>query len=220
MEFLKQAAYLGHFHYMGSLRVWRTLLQVRPKLFPSCCIMTSPTSAEKAMEKLKSNPFFDKYSKKIALVQQFTPEKLLACLNEEQNAASSQSHEHKCAASASSKAKIDINAAYSKPKNLSDVMKTDLLADKTANVIEQFLLPLPRSNGYEFIVCQIAGHEVHFTQLINYQNAREAQCLVNQFQLYYGQPDQRRLGMLERFTCSPADFKHMDLVAELEYLSL
>ncbi|KAF4527864.1 hypothetical protein B566_EDAN014784 [Ephemera danica] len=54
----------------------------------------------------------------------------------------------------------------------------------------------------------------------NVLNARAAQCLVNQFQLYYGQPDQRRLGMLERFTCSPADFKHMDLVAELECLSL
>ena len=33
----------------------------------------------------------------------------------------------------------------------------------------QFLLPLPRQEGYEFVVVQFAGNEAHFTALINYQ---------------------------------------------------
>ena len=32
-----------------------------------------------------------------------------------------------------------------------------------------FLFPLPRDQGYEFIVVQFLGHEAHFTTLINYQ---------------------------------------------------
>lgn len=32
-----------------------------------------------------------------------------------------------------------------------------------------FLFPLPRSQGYEFIMCQIYGHTVHFTPLLAYQ---------------------------------------------------
>lgn len=33
----------------------------------------------------------------------------------------------------------------------------------------QFVFPLPRDRGYEFILCQFSGHEAHFTPLINYQ---------------------------------------------------
>ena len=32
-----------------------------------------------------------------------------------------------------------------------------------------FLFPLPREQGYEFVVVQFLGHEAHFTTLINYQ---------------------------------------------------
>ena len=32
-----------------------------------------------------------------------------------------------------------------------------------------FLFPLPRDQGYEFIVVQFLGNEAHFTTLINYQ---------------------------------------------------
>lgn len=119
----------------------------------------------------------------------------------------------------------------------------------------QFLFPLPRDKGYEFILCQFSGHEAHFTSLINYQahkenapeclsvthyielkekglvlmrgqydkdvlNGTEAKCLANQLQLYYGQDNAKRLKLLERFTYTPEEFKHMDLVADLECLSL
>lgn len=32
-----------------------------------------------------------------------------------------------------------------------------------------FLFPLPRDQGYEFIMCQSFGHTVHFTPLLAYQ---------------------------------------------------
>ncbi|KAK8375814.1 hypothetical protein O3P69_008511 [Scylla paramamosain] len=43
-----------------------------------------------------------------------------------------------------------------------------------------FVLPLPRDKGYEFIVLQFAGHEVHFTSLVNYQAYKEnaPECLT------------------------------------------
>jgi ATP synthase F1 complex assembly factor 1 len=33
----------------------------------------------------------------------------------------------------------------------------------------QFLFPLPRKNGYEFVLMQFSNNEAHFTTLINYQ---------------------------------------------------
>jgi len=42
-----------------------------------------------------------------------------------------------------------------------------------------FLFPLPRDQGYEFIVVQFLGNEAHFTTLINYQAHKEnaPECL-------------------------------------------
>lgn len=119
-----------------------------------------------------------------------------------------------------------------------------------------FLLPLPRENGYEFIVCQFFGNEVHMTPLIWYQThkenapeclkmthyldlkeskdvvlmrgefddksmtAREAQCLANELQLYYATDNPARVELLKKFTEKPDEFKHMDLIAQLENISL
>ena len=43
-----------------------------------------------------------------------------------------------------------------------------------------FTFPLPREQGYEFILAQFAGKEVHFTPLINYQAYKEnaPECLT------------------------------------------
>lgn len=47
----------------------------------------------------------------------------------------------------------------------------------------QFLFPLPRKQGYEFIVVAFSGNEAHFTTLINYQafteNAPECLTMVH-----------------------------------------
>lgn len=119
-----------------------------------------------------------------------------------------------------------------------------------------FLLPLPRDHGYEFIVIQFAGTEIHMTPLLWYQthkenapecltmvhynelrdshgvvlmrgefdkkvlNVQEAQCLANELQLYYATDNSHRQQLLETFTNKPDEFKHMDVIAQLETISL
>lgn len=119
-----------------------------------------------------------------------------------------------------------------------------------------FLFPLPRSQGFEFIMCQFSENTVHFTPLLYYQihkenapecltlthyddlkdskgivlmrgeydtniiDAKEAQCLVNQLQMYYIQDEPEKKHLLEIFTKKPDEFKHMDLIKQLESLSI
>ncbi|KAG5882502.1 hypothetical protein JTB14_008475 [Gonioctena quinquepunctata] len=119
-----------------------------------------------------------------------------------------------------------------------------------------FIFAIPRSQGYEFMVCQFAENTVHFTPLLYYQvhkenapecltithydefkeskgivlmrgeydkniiNAIEAQCLANQLQLYYVQQDPEKKKLLEIFTYKPDEFKHSDLITQIETLSL
>lgn len=54
----------------------------------------------------------------------------------------------------------------------------------------------------------------------NVINAQEAQCLVNQLQLYYAQNNPSKLELLKKFTNEPDSFKHMDVINELENLSI
>lgn len=53
-----------------------------------------------------------------------------------------------------------------------------------------------------------------------FQNAFEAQFLVNQLQLYFSGSDIARTGLLQKFHRSPDEFKHMELVEQLESLDL
>lgn len=45
-------------------------------------IMTTSARAEKALEDMKSNPYYDKYAKKIATLQQTSPEEFLSRVEE------------------------------------------------------------------------------------------------------------------------------------------
>lgn len=119
-----------------------------------------------------------------------------------------------------------------------------------------FLFALPRSQGYEFMMCQFAQNTVHFTPLLYYQvhkenapecltithyddlknekglvlmrgeydkniiDAKEALCLANQLQMYYIQEEPDKKLLLEIFTNKPDEFKHTDLIKQIENLSL
>jgi len=119
-----------------------------------------------------------------------------------------------------------------------------------------FLFPLPRSQGYEFIMCQFESNTVHFTPLLYFQvhkanapecltithfkefkddkgivlmrgeydkniiDAKEAQCLANELQIYYIQNDEEKRKLLEVFTYQPDSFDHMDLVKQISNISL
>lgn len=96
-------------------------------------------------------------------------------------------------------------------KKLSDIMKIELIEDKTADEIKQiwleyhkhkdviaatmtteqyeklmnrgkefpiFLLPLPRNEGYEFIMLQFAANTVHLTPLLCYQVKKKYYSLI------------------------------------------
>lgn len=54
----------------------------------------------------------------------------------------------------------------------------------------------------------------------NVINAQEAQCLINQLQLYYSQTNSDKLDLLKKFTNEPDSFKHMDVIDELNNLSI
>jgi len=254
-------------------------------------IMTSLTKMEKALEQLKSNPFFDKYAKNIARLQETSPEELLSRLQEREKKTAQQKEKRELEQKFQEKceAKPFVDPSTGTKKSLNDIMKLDLIQDKGKDEIVEiwinyhkvkdcicgamdtkqfekmfergrkhltFLLPLPRENGYEFIVCQFNGTEIHMTPLIWYQThkenapecltmihyqdlkdskgivlmrgefdsksmtAQEAQCLANELQLYYCTDDPARIKLIETFTDKPDEFKHMDLIAQLESISL
>lgn len=49
---------------------------------------------------------------------------------------------------------------------------------------------------------------------------KEAQCVANQFQMFYLMPDPSKQALLDTFTKKPDSFKHSDLIKELEQIEL
>lgn len=73
------------------------------------------------------------------------------------------------------------------------------------------------------IKIELTLYILNFVSLHLFQNVldgQEAQCLANQFQMYYNGKDQEKLELLQLFTKSPQSFKHMDLIAQLEKITL
>jgi len=179
-------------------------------------ISSTSQRLNEAIEQIKTNPYFDKYSKKIAQLQETSPEEFLnrvEAQNELKKPKKRSEKEQNPLDSGKAKPLIDNKPQLVRTKLLADYMKTDLLGDKSAEDIKQiwldhhktkdgiaavvpketylvmherskefntFLLPLPRQQGYEFILCQFYGHEVHFTPLIAYQTHKEnaPECLA------------------------------------------
>lgn len=54
---------------------------------------------------------------------------------------------------------------------------------------------------------------------LNYLTCQEAQCLANELQLYYTGNNPQRTKLLETFNNSPNDFKHKDLIDQLEKIT-
>ncbi|KAJ8724704.1 hypothetical protein PYW08_016178 [Mythimna loreyi] len=257
-------------------------------------ITTTSTNMEKALENLKTNPYYEKYAERIADLQKTSPDEFMQRV-EAQEKMKEETKKKKFApvdtrqfSSVLNPKKAIEEVSESKDKRLSDIFKVDLVKDKDATEIQiiweeyhkskevisatipkdiysclqenvqqnpTFLFPLPRSQGYEFFMCQSYRHTVHFTPLLAYQvhkenapecltmthyteladkglvlmrgdydknvlNGQEARCLANQFQLYYSGKDATKLQLLKTFTLNPDTFKHMDLIAQLENISL
>lgn len=258
--------------------------------------MSAQLRAQKAVEELKdSNPYYDKYAAKIAALQKTSPEEFLSRLDaankntkKANKATEVKEPERKYTELLTPKDPVKSSSSEIPHKQLSDIMKSEMIKGKTTEEIKAiwleyhklkdvlaatltteqldrimskakehpvFILPLPRSQGYEFFVLQFAANTIHFTPLLCYQvhkenapeclnmvhytefkdqnlilmrgeydtkviSAQEALCLANQLQLYYGQNNPNKLKIMEKFTKSPEGFKHMDLITELENLSI
>ncbi|KAG6448197.1 ATP synthase mitochondrial F1 complex assembly factor 1 isoform X2 [Manduca sexta] len=257
-------------------------------------IRTSTINMEKALENLKTNPYYEKYANRIAELQKTSPDEFMQRVENQQHLKQSEkkskfgSVDTRQFSSVLNPKEGRGQEAEVPDKKLSDIFKLDLVEDKSAEEIQAiweeyhknkhvisatiplqaykslqdkmkefpvFLFPLPRSQGYEFIMCQSYGHTVHFTPLLAYQvhkenapecltmvhyteladkgivlmrgeydknvlNGQESQCLANQFQMYYGGKDEEKTKLLELFTTSPDNFKHMDLISQLENITL
>lgn len=247
------------------------------------------------MEHLQKNPHYAKYADKIAKLQKTKPDEFNKRLEkvEEINKpvpVTGDSKEREFSMPTKPKSGLSSQTSMKKEKTLEDVMKIDLIADKSAEEIstlwkafftakkeklcavipsatfrkmkelyglhKTFLLPLPRRDGYEFFIVQFLDNEAHFTSLINYQaykenapevmtlvhytdvaeskeivlmvgefdgnslSLQEAQCLANQVEMYYCNPSESKKYLLDTFTFKPQEFKHQDLVDQLENISL
>ncbi|CAG9787533.1 unnamed protein product [Diatraea saccharalis] len=255
--------------------------------------MTTP-NLEKVLEDLQKNPYYEKYSARIAALQKTSPEEFSQRVEQQLTAKEKEKKKkfgtvdtRQFSSALNPKEAFKGDAAL-KDNKLEDIFKIDLVKDKDSTEIQSiweeyyknkevisatipkqvyaalqknmkecptFLFPLPRSQGYEFIMCQSYGHTVHFTPLLAYQvhkenapecltvihytelsdkgivlmkgeydknvlNGQEAQCLANQFQMYYSGNDDNKLKLLRSFTTSPDKFKHMDLISQLENIGL
>ncbi|KAM7363518.1 ATP synthase mitochondrial F1 complex assembly factor 1 [Cochliomyia hominivorax] len=274
---------------MACVRNTLRLLSVNKSIVRNIT-MSAQRRAQEALDKMKEkNPYYEKYADKIAKLQQTSPEEFLEKVDKVVNPikeGKSQSRTYSELLNPKApKAQTEAEIPY---KKLSDIMKIDLIQDKTAeeiskiwfeyhktkdvlaatltveqfdNLMERakkypiFLLPLPRSEGFEFIMLQFASNTVHFTPLLAYQvhaenapecltlvhytemrdkgivlmrgeydskvlNAQEAQCLANELQMFYCKNDEAKQKLLETFTKKPDEFKHMDLIKEVENIQL
>ncbi|XP_067629513.1 ATP synthase mitochondrial F1 complex assembly factor 1 [Eurosta solidaginis] len=252
--------------------------------------MSAMRRAKEALDQMKEkNPYLDKYAEKIAKLQKTSPEEFLSRVDKVVNPikeGKSQARTYSELLNPKQPLKEEINEIPY--KKLADIMKLDLIEDKSAEEISKiwfeyhktkdvlaatltvtqfeilmehakkypvFLLPLPRSEGFEFIMLQFAANAVHFTPLLAYQvhaenapecltlvhytefkdkglvlmrgeydanvlTGKEAQCLANELQMFYYKSDENKLKLLEKFNKNPNEFKHMDLIKEVENIQL
>ncbi|XP_061400675.1 ATP synthase mitochondrial F1 complex assembly factor 1-like [Musca vetustissima] len=274
---------------MACIRNTLGLLRTNNSTIVRTITMSAQRRAQEAVEKLKEkNPYFEKYADKIAKLQQTSPDEFLQRVDKVVNPIKEGKSQNRTYSELLHPKPKKEAAAEIPHKKLEDIMKIELLADKSADdikhiwfeyhktkdvlaatlTVEQyeslmkrakehpiFLLPLPRSEGFEFIMLQFASNTVHFTPLLAYQvhaenapecltlvhytemrdkgiilmrgeydsnvlNAQEAQCLANELQMFYCKDDAAKQQLLEKFTKKPDEFKHMELIKEVENIQL
>jgi len=230
------------------------------------------------MDLLKSNPYFAKYEAKLKTIYNENPQQFLATLRdnkpekvgdlpEEFKSQMSESLTKKRTLSSIMKLDLVKDLPPEEIKNIWITYMAEksriaemLTADDFKRLLKRskeyttFLLPMPRTQGYEFILAQWSNNECHFTPLINFQahgeNAPstltltyfdelieskqialemaefdtqhlkldEAKQLINQMKLYYLHANEtdEKYALLECFSKTPNQFKHMDLIKQLE----
>ncbi|XP_061166231.1 ATP synthase mitochondrial F1 complex assembly factor 1-like [Saccostrea echinata] len=172
--------------------------------------------------KVEENPYYEKYKAKLQNLKQSDPERYAAKLKEIEEKEREKLEQMKKDLSTppdTDKETLNNDGDSQKfsgswpPKSLNEIMKVDLIKDKSASEIEQiwkehhvtkdcifgvvqggnfddvrhkaqlcplFIYPLPRNDGYEFILSQFDGSVIYFTPLAVYQSLKEnaPPCLI------------------------------------------
>eukprot|EP00088_Acartia_fossae_P037000 TRINITY_DN3818_c0_g1_i8.p1 TRINITY_DN3818_c0_g1~~TRINITY_DN3818_c0_g1_i8.p1 ORF type:complete len:284 (-),score=64.29 TRINITY_DN3818_c0_g1_i8:153-1004(-) len=84
-----------------------------------------------------------------------------------------------------------------------------------------FLFPIPRKNGYEFVMVQFQGNEAHFTTLINFQahkeNAPECLNMIHYTELMEEKGVVLMVGEYDKDTLDPREAKCLADQVEIYY---
>ncbi|XP_076050601.1 ATP synthase mitochondrial F1 complex assembly factor 1 [Oratosquilla oratoria] len=101
-------------------------------------LRTTPVIMEEAVEKLKENPYYDKYAKKLEQVQGSCPEEFVQRFQQQQERSKQQPGGHSFSQVATSgKSTLPQGAyAHAPAKSLDRIMKMELLKDKPADEIK------------------------------------------------------------------------------------
>ncbi|CAH2040049.1 unnamed protein product, partial [Iphiclides podalirius] len=203
--------------------------------------MTSPTKRNKVVDQLQKNPYFEKYADRIAALQKTSPEEFLERL-EKQNKNKEEEKKKKFGSVDTRQFSSVLNPKKAltddipvDDKKLDTIFKLDLGYEfimcqcygQTVHFTPLLAFQVHKENAPECLTM------IHYTELRskgivlmrgeydkNVLNGQEAQCLANQFQMYFSGKDQAKLQLLETFNKKPDSFKHMDLIAELENITL
>ncbi|XP_059230627.1 ATP synthase mitochondrial F1 complex assembly factor 1 isoform X3 [Mustela nigripes] len=139
---------------------------------------------------LEANPFYDRYRDKIQQLRRSDPAAFESRLEKriefrkQPVGHSRQGDFIKCVEQKTDAlGKHPVSRGFTKGKTLSSIFNIEMVKDKTAEEVRQFLCALPRREGYEFFVGQWTGTELHFTALINIQTRGDA--ATSQLVLYH-----------------------------------
>ncbi|XP_078527785.1 ATP synthase mitochondrial F1 complex assembly factor 1 isoform X2 [Lissotriton helveticus] len=165
--------------YRGLLAVRNRALQLMPGVV---CPGVKAFSV-RPEPPLEENPYYGKYQEKIQQLRRAKPEVFDARMGKRSEVKTQpvgyttqadfvQSMEEK---SKNLRSQVQRKTpGLTKDKTLSGILNIELVKDKTADEITEFLYALPRREGYEFYMGQWSGTELHFTTLINIQTIGEA----------------------------------------------
>ncbi|KAK3602388.1 hypothetical protein CHS0354_026276 [Potamilus streckersoni] len=179
------------------------------------CTVLRPFSTSKHLsdheEKNKSdimkNPYFDKYKEKLQQLEVSSREEYEAKVSAMEHRKIKQKVERSLGLSEPPPKIKGIGTPVQwPPQSLDEIMKIELMSDKTAEEIDKiwkeyhmtkdcifgvikesdyngmmekaricptFIFPIPRNDGYEFILCQFYGKDVYFTPLGMFQLLKE-----------------------------------------------
>ncbi|XP_065573507.1 ATP synthase mitochondrial F1 complex assembly factor 1-like isoform X2 [Artemia franciscana] len=165
------------------------ILETKPILLSSLYTVSKKLSnisvGKEDMEELQKNPYYSKYAGKIEQMKKNSPSVFEEKLKQTEEIRK-EAEKRTDFSVPSTTPKSNLTQQFYKEKiwnsfysGKDGVVTAMIPKDKYTLIKERsskypiFVFPLPRSEGYEFFLCQFSGNECHFTSLINYQTYKE-----------------------------------------------